>query len=92
MKFTNSIYSLIVFLIFLSGCATLQPKSIPSIVKAEGWRIEEVCGSEGCYPLVDYLMHQDDLAIRVEALNGRGYVNIFTIQIQMGSDQANLLI
>jgi hypothetical protein len=55
--------------------------SIPSIQPTAEWRIEERCGHEGCYPLVDFLIGKG-IEVRVEAENGKFIKDIFTVSVQ----------
>jgi len=64
----------------LAGCYSPTVKSIPIITDNQGWQLEEICGSENCYPLVDVL-RKDGFVIRVEARNGTIIPDVFTVSV-----------
>jgi len=66
----------------VAGCAIPpRPVSIPTIQQTAGWHMEQRCGYEGCYPLVDALIGKG-IEVRVEAENGKIDKNIFTIKVE----------
>lgn len=67
-----------------SGCARTPqvPESIASIGPSKKWKIEENCGYEGCYPLVDFLKGEG-ISIRFDLTNTKihRYQSTFSIQL-----------
>lgn len=67
----------------LASCAygnPPRPASIPTIQPSAEWRMEEKCGYEGCYPLVDFLIGKG-IEVRIEAENRKFDKSIFTITV-----------
>jgi len=49
-------FSLILVASITASCATPQREYRAYINKAPNWQMQEVCGYEGCYPMVDFLV------------------------------------
>jgi len=80
---------LAIFLALLGGCAQSIAVSKPYLLGKDNWKIIEDCGSEGCYPLADYLIG-NSTRIRIDSTNHFDD-QIFTITLSFSSKEDNTI-
>jgi hypothetical protein len=80
-------FAVLLLICALVSCAIPpRPVSIPTIQPTTEWRMEERCGYEGCYPLVDFLIGKG-IEARIEAENHKFDKSIFTMVVTFATPE-----